>query len=211
MQNKNKWYCFNAYRVASKGVYELLIAGWVFVIGCMWLQAQVPASGAILICFTIFAEIRVSKYSWQSTLELFSGQLFERDRDSNLGYTAWFQTQDRLIKEGFMAGYDLDGLKRVAKGEMELPTIGLESGKWRAKSTALRVNKIASRWITLSLFFGTLVWAYGEIFFPHSHDELELCKPYVPISRLDACSSWEAGWLHRCEPADLVSPISSCQ
>lgn len=202
---KKTWDYFIVFRRALNPVFDILFSCWMWVIVCRLFEWQVPASGSVVIAGTIAAEIFWLSAEWRWSLNALRGDVFKR---SSNGYYECRENNGELIKLGGVTGHDLDRFYYAAK-KSELPS-GL-FGKWYGRSTVKRFERIVAWSIAISAIVGTLLWGYGELLYPHTYDELESCNAYVPISRLDACSSWEFGWLHRCEPADPTSAISSCQ
>ena len=143
-----------AWFLIAPHVWLTLCIGWSFLFGCIVSGWEVPASGAVLVCFSLIADTMMRIVSW-GKLRTFS-----------------LITQFRLsqhVKGGvffFTDGYKMPADRPVlCLFRLADPREEFWHGKeecWRASKTAHRVSERIYICIIASAFVGTLVWGYAH-------------------------------------------------
>lgn len=154
-------------RVAAVA-WAALAVGWLWALISVALEFQVPSSGAVLVCATVLTEVSFERMSYRHWPrgERHDSAMFRlvEDDERRLGLSR----DDMLIigKEDGFSGVvkALLGISNdqdwIAQGYI---TGTPKSGAfWRYGLTIVRVERMVTTAVVISLIGGTLVWAYAH-------------------------------------------------
>ena len=144
--------------LVALGPWVVLISVWFFVAVSIAISFEEPASGAVLVCGALVAEITYYIQYWTKMNTNESGA-FKLIPDLN--------TRAPIICTVFVncpAGSGkLGALLSLAK-DHEVQEID-SNNYWFYRATVARIEKIISILIVITAIFGTALWGYGHLIF----------------------------------------------
>lgn len=148
---------FWALFIIASGLWLLIVFAWLVVfvsILCSW---EVPASGAVLVCAALIADIIFENYRWRK---------LPCDPSGSISLVPDAVTGKPILITKYMsapAGKGrLGALLSLAKGD-EVKREADDT--WYYNDTVRRVEKIILLIIVITALFGTALWGYGHLLF----------------------------------------------
>jgi len=133
-------------------VWGVLFVVWLFVIVCYFFSFEVQASGSVLVCGALIAEVIYERLDCRKVNCDYFGYIeLSTVLDSGIIYI-W---DEALVVKG-----NLEGLLSLAKDD-EIETVKLGSAKWNYKMAVSRADMFVLFAIVLTAVAGTALWGYG--------------------------------------------------
>ncbi|WP_152618562.1 hypothetical protein [Leisingera sp. ANG-Vp] len=139
----------------AKGAWISMILGYSWVLFSLLTDWKVPASGAILICASLIAEIRLTGQEWNRLATRFPIDRLHKVEGSD---ETFYRAGEVVIRN---SNETLDCLRAVARGKNVAPG----GFYWSLSGAADDVNQVVNWFITVSAILGSVLWGYGDLLF----------------------------------------------
>ena len=146
-----------AYLVLGKSVWIALAIGWVVFIVSSIISWEIPASGAVMVCVALIAEIFYENQWWRK-ISCDPHGCLPLKRDENTGGPIIWSYQIVPAWRGKTGAL----LSLSTKDEI-MDIHDNPDPHWRYKSVLQRVEKIFLLCIITTAVIGTLVWGYAHL------------------------------------------------
>lgn len=148
-----------AYFKLGLPVWISLLIGWVIFIISAVLNWEVPASGAVMVCVALIAEILYEQFWWRKMPCDPHGH-FAIKKDSNTNGPIIWSYKVVPAWDG-QAG----ALLSLSRKNEVMNIQGYPDPQWCYRDVVQRVEKMFLACIVSTAVFGTLVWGYAHLIF----------------------------------------------